>query len=196
MARNRQEVHQRLQQAALELFRERGYDHTTAAEIAAHAGVTERTFFRHFADKRDILFGGEEAIQIALTAALADAPADFTPLQALQHAFRAVCGMFEENRAFSEPRQQVIAATPALREREAGKMASIMAALVLTLEQRGVEPRLATLVVQVGAAAFSYALAAWLADASEDLNTHLERAFERLRALSVADERTGPPHVP
>ncbi len=188
MSRSRQEVHRRLQQAALDLFRERGYDQTTAAEIAAQAGVTERTFFRHFADKRDILFDGEERILNTLTAAIADAPAGCEPMQALHLAFRAVGVIFEENRAFSQPRQQVIAATPTLREREAGKAAAMIAALATALERRGVEPRLAGLAVQIGAAAFSYALAAWFEDASHDVATHLDRAFERLRLLSARTE--------
>jgi AcrR family transcriptional regulator len=177
-------VHRRLQRAALELFVERGYDQTTAAEIAARAGVTERTFFRHYADKRDILFDGEERLQTALVSAVADAPTDLEPMQTLRLAFNAVAAIFEANRSFSEPRQQVIAATPALREREAGKMAAMMSVLASALKQRGVDAGLATLAVQVGAAAFGYALAAWLDDASDGFDVHLERAFEQLRALS------------
>jgi hypothetical protein len=48
----------RLEQAALALYGERGFENTTVAEIAARAGLTERTFFRHFADKREVLFAG------------------------------------------------------------------------------------------------------------------------------------------
>ena len=128
MPRNGEQVHRRLQQAALELFRERGFDQTTAAEIAARAGVTERTFFRHFPDKREILFNGEASLRTALTNAVADAPADLEPLQALLFAFHAVEAMLEENRPFSEPRHQVIAAVPALRERELAKVAALTTA--------------------------------------------------------------------
>ena len=87
MPKNRVAVHRSLQQAALELFRERGYEQTTAAEIAARAGVTERTFFRHFADKRDVLFDREASVQTALTEAIAGAPADLAPMQVLLLVF-------------------------------------------------------------------------------------------------------------
>src|SRR5271154_2837924 len=100
----------RLQEAALALYSERGFDQTTAAEIAARAGVTERTFFRHFADKRDILFDNEASLRTALTEAIAGAPADLAPMQVLLLAFHAVEAIFEDNRPFSEPRHAVIAA--------------------------------------------------------------------------------------
>lgn len=188
MPRNRAEVHRSLQLAALELFRERGYDQTTAAEIAARAGVTERTFFRHFADKRDILFDREASVQAALTEAIARAPADRAPMQVLLLAFRELEAIYEENRSFSEPRQAIIDATPALRERELTKIASMIAVLAAALEQRGVDATLATLAAQVGTAAFSYALTLWAADASSSLGAYLDRAFTQLSLLSSTYE--------
>src|SRR5215216_1953184 len=152
MPKNSAEVHRSLQQAALELFRERGYDQTTAAEIAARAGVTERTFFRHFADKRDILFDREASVQAALTEAIASAPADLAPMQVLLLAFHGMEAIYEDNRSFSEPRQAIIAVTPALRERELTKIASMIAVLASALEQRGVDSKLSTLAAQVGTA--------------------------------------------
>ena len=64
----------RLEQAAMELYLERGFDQTTVAEIAERAGLTERTFFRHFADKREVLFAGAGALQELLVSAVAGAP--------------------------------------------------------------------------------------------------------------------------
>ena len=186
MARNGEQVHRRLQQAALELFRERGYDQTTAAEIAARAGVTERTFFRHFPDKREILFDGEAILRTALATAIADAPAVLEPLQVLLLAFHAVEAMLEENRPLSEPRQHVIAATPALRERELAKVAGLTAALAAALGQRGVEVRLANLAAQAGMATFSHAVTSWFADPARPLHAHLVEAFDDLYALSAA----------
>ena len=185
MSRDGPAVHRRLQQAALELFQERGYDQTTATEIAARAEVTQRTFFRHFADKRDILFDDHESLQTALTEAIASVPPDLQPLPVLRRAFHVLEATFEGNRAFSQPRQRVIAATPTLREREAGRSFALAAAMALALERRGVEAQLATLAAQVGGAAFNYALAAWLDGASEGLGVHLECAFDRLRTLSA-----------
>ena len=192
MPRNGEQVHRRLQQAALELFRERGYDQTTAAEIAARAGVTERTFFRHFPDKREILFNGEASLRTALANAIAIAPADLEPLQALLFAFHAVEAMLEENRPFSEPRQQVIAAFPALRERELAKVAALTTALASALGQRGVEVRLATLAAQAGMAAFIYAVNSWFADPARALHAHLVEAFDDLYALSSAAVSASP----
>src|SRR6201994_4478736 len=117
MPRNGEKVHRRLQGAALELFQERGYDQTTAASIAARAGVTERTFYRHFPDKRETLFDGQAALQETLIEAILAAPPETAPLRVLLDAFSAIEPLFEANRAFAAPRQAVIAATPALRER-------------------------------------------------------------------------------
>lgn len=176
----------RLQQAALELFRERGYDGTTAAEIAARAGVTERTFFRHFPDKREVLFDGEAALRAILVTGVANAPDRLAPLQILFAAFQAVEQMLEDNRPFSEPRREVIAAVPALRERELAKVAALNSALASALRQRGVDGRLATLAVQTGMVAFSHAANAWLSDPSRRLHDHLTEAFDDLNALCSA----------
>jgi AcrR family transcriptional regulator len=129
MPRNAEPARRRLQQATLELFRERGYDATTTAEIAARAGVTERTFFRHFPDKREALFDGEEAFRDALTDAVAGAPEGLAPMDALLCAFRSVEPLLERNRPFTEPRQEIIARTPALQERVLTKTANLIGAL-------------------------------------------------------------------
>ena len=103
--------------AAQELFLERGFDRTTAAEIAARAGVNERTFFRHFPDKREVLFDGEGDLRAALERAVADAPEGLEPFAVLLHAFQRSARDLEDNRPIAEPRLKVVAATPALRER-------------------------------------------------------------------------------
>ena len=72
----------RLEQAAAELFADRGYDQTTVADIAARAGLTERTFFRHFADKREVLFAGADALREQLVSTVAEAPRPLAPLDA------------------------------------------------------------------------------------------------------------------
>src|SRR5277367_1626456 len=111
MPRDREKVRRRLQTAALQLYRERGYDGTTAAEIAARAGVTERTFFRHFPDKREVLFN-EAELHARLGAAIAGAPPKLGPLEVVVWAFQSLAPMFEENLRFAEPGQAVIAQTP------------------------------------------------------------------------------------
>ena len=184
MPRSGEEARRRLQQAALELFAERGYEATTTAEIAARAGVTERTFFRHFPDKREALFDGEEAFRAVLSDAVLAAPEDQSPMGALLCAFRSVEPVLEANRPFTEPRQAVIAQTPALRERVLTKTAGLIDALSGALRHRGVEAAAATLAAQVGMAAFGYAASAWFEDPTSGLDAHLTRAFATLQDLS------------
>ncbi|MCU1668203.1 MAG: TetR family transcriptional regulator [Blastococcus sp.] len=185
MPRSGAEARRRLQQAALELYRERGFDQTTTAEIAARAGVNERTFFRHFPDKREVLFDGEAALRAALMQAVAEAPDGLQPLEILLCAFRKAGRILEDNRPFSEPRLEVIAVTPALRERELAKAASLTEAVAEALRQRDVADRLAGLAAQTGWAAFHQAAQAWIDDPSQSLDAHLSRAFDDLRALST-----------
>jgi AcrR family transcriptional regulator len=188
--RSGEEARRRLQKAAFELYLERGYDQTTATEIAARAGVTERTFFRHFPDKREVLFDKAAVLSDALIGALAEAPAALTPFEALLRAFRSAEQFLRDNRPFIAPRQKVIANTPALQERELAKTAALIAALAEVLKRRGVEGRLATLAAQVGMAAFSHAAASWLDEGSDGLDAHLDRAFDQLRLLSCKYQGT------
>ena len=189
MPRNGELARRRLQQAAVELFCERGYDQTTTAEIAARAGVSERTFFRHFPDKREVLFDGQVILRELLTVAIAEAPVTLQPLEVLYRAFRSVELLLEDNRPFSVPRQQVIDRTPALQERELAKVAALAEALALALRQRGVDERLAALAAQTGMATFRYAVASWFADPAGGLGTHLDRAFDELDGLAASSSR-------
>ena len=186
MPRSGAEARRRLQQAALELYRERGFDQTTTAEIAARAGVNERTFFRHFPDKREVLFDGEADLRAALMQAVAEAPDGLQPLEILLWAFRKAGRILEDNRPFSEPRLEIIAVTPALRERDLAKAASLTDAVAEALRQRDVADRLAALAAQTGWAAFHHAAQAWIDDPSQSLDAHLLQAFDDLRILSAA----------
>ena len=186
MPRNGAEARRRLQQAALALFQERGYDATTTAEIAARAGVTERTFFRHFPDKREVLFDGEEAFRDALAEGVLAAPEDLGPIEALLWTFRSVEPLLQQNRAFSEPRRQVIAQTPALQERVLTKTAGLVGALSAALRRRGVDADLATLASHVGMAVFSHAANTWSDDPAAGAEAHLQRAYAELRRLVSA----------
>jgi AcrR family transcriptional regulator len=173
----------RLQKAAVELFRERGYDRTTAAEIAGRAGVTERTFFRHFPDKREVLFDGQAVLVEALTASIADAPTELGPLDTLFRAFQSVTTLLEDNRPFSKPRQQVISATPALHERELAKLEALSDALALALRARGVPDLPAALAARAGMASFAHATLAWLEDDQPGLAERLDLAERALKSL-------------
>lgn len=181
MPRNGDEVRLRLQEAALELYLERGYDKTTTGDIAARAGVTERTFFRHFADKREVFFDGEAQLRDLLTGAVAAVPPGTKPLPALRAAFHQAVPLIEANLPVTEKRAPVIAATPALRERSLAKTAALIAALADALRARGVAGPLAALCAQVGMDTYSIAIRRWGTDRTDDLHTHLDRAFTELR---------------
>src|ERR1700761_7340762 len=101
----------RLQEAARALYAERGFDQTTAAQIAVRAGVTERTFFRHFADKREVLFGGSALLQERIVASVAGAPPDAGPMDAVACGLAGAAMMLGEfRRDLSRQRHAVITA--------------------------------------------------------------------------------------
>jgi len=185
MPRSGKPVRRRLQIAALDLYCRNGYEATTAAEIAAAAGVTERTFFRHFPDKREVLFDGEDDLHAALAKAIADVPGDVAPLAALRQAFPTVGPILEKNRPFAQPRWQLIAATPALRERDLAKIASLQETIAESLTARGMPDRQATLAAQVGAAALGRAIREWMPDPSADFESLLNEAFDDLTQLGL-----------
>ena len=183
MAKKESDVRTRLHEAGLELFHERGYDRTTAAEIAGRAGVTERTFFRYFPDKREVLFDGETLVRETLTASIADAPAGLGPLDTLFQAFRAFQPMLEDKRSYAKPRQDIISATPALHERELTKIAALGDALALALVTRGVPELRAVLAARAGMAAFVHATLVWLDDPCIGLGERFDLAFREMKAL-------------
>ena len=165
MARWEPDAAGRLREAAMALYAERGYDRTTVAEIADRAGVTARTFFRHFADKREVLFAGSEQLEQHMLEALRDAPPGATPMEAVAACLLASARFFDDiRRDYSRRRQAVITATPELRERELIKMASLTAALTKGLLDRGVAPDVAALAAETGVAVFRVAYERWLAE--------------------------------
>jgi AcrR family transcriptional regulator len=154
---------ERLGEAAMELFSEQGYENTTVADIAERAGLTERTFFRYFADKREVLFGGGGELQELIVSAVAQAPAGAGPIDAAAAGVEAGAALLQERRAFARQRQKIIAATPELREREIMKLASIAAALAGALRERGVDDPTATLTAEIAIAVFRIAFERWVA---------------------------------
>jgi AcrR family transcriptional regulator len=175
----------RLEEAALELYAQRGYDQVTVAEIAERAGLTERTFYRHFADKREVLFAGGLALEELLAAAVAGTPAEASAYAAVEAAMVQVAEVLRGRSAVAPRRQAIIEAHPELRERELGKMASWSVVLAEALRARGVEPQVAQVVAQAGVAVFRVAFEAWVrGGASQDPTAVVREAFEQLRAAA------------
>jgi AcrR family transcriptional regulator len=173
----------RLEQAALELYGERGFEQTTVAQIAERAGLTERTFFRHFADKREVLFWGAGALQELLVNAVAQAPATMAPIDAVGIALEAA-PFSEERRPFSTQRQAIINANAELQERELIKLASLSAALAAALRRRCVKDPAATLAAEAGIAVFKLAFDRWVAETNQLSFAELVRAsLDDLKAV-------------
>jgi AcrR family transcriptional regulator len=175
----------RLQQAAIELFGEQGFEHTTVAEIAERAGLTERTFFRYFEDKREVLFEGADELRHLLEVTVADAPQTTGPLATIEAGLDAVGGVLENRKAFARQRQRVITANAELRERELIKLSSWSDALAEALRRRGVAPPVASLTAEVAMAVFRTAFARWIEESGDRrLGELIADSFDELRALS------------
>lgn len=193
MARWEPGTAQRLQDAALELFAARGYEETTATEIAQAVGLTERTFFRHFSDKREVLFHGQQSLIDAFLAGLDDAPADATPSELALRALRSSAGFFDdERRAHSRKRQSVIDDNPALQEREALKLVGVGRALAGALRERGVDGVAAEVAAQIAVMAFGIAFTQWIAEDEERPFAHIAGDVIRdVGAVAGGLERVG-----
>ncbi|MCK9903463.1 TetR/AcrR family transcriptional regulator [Frankia sp. Cpl3] len=155
--------------AALSLFAERGYESTTVIEIAERAGLTKSTFFRHFPDKREVLFGGDTMAGL-LVDGIAAAPAAATPLEAVAHALDAIGreAFTPDRREFSARRREVIAANPELREREALKGLNLTASMTDALRRRGVPDLVSRVAAELGALTLAIAYERWSDTADGD----------------------------
>jgi AcrR family transcriptional regulator len=179
----------RLERAALALYGENGFENTTVAQIAERAGLTERTFFRHFADKREVLFGGGSALQDLIVSIMADAPASLTPIDAVAVGLEAAGDRFfvSERRDFSRQRQAVIASNPELQERELTKLAALSTAIADALRRRGVDGPTAGLTAEIAIAVFRTAFERWIDEANQnDFSDLVRESLHQLKALAAA----------
>lgn len=183
MSRWQPDARGRLQLAAMELYTERGFEQTNVADIAERAGLTERTFFRHFSDKREVLFDGQDEFLQVFVGAVTGAPAGAAPLEAVAAALRAAAADFEPRRAWSRRRAGVIGANPGLQERELIKLSRLSSAVAAALRERGVGEPAASLAAQAGIAVFHVGFAQWI-DADNTLSFS-QIITEALAALKV-----------
>ena len=176
----------RLEEAALELYTERGFDETTVAEIAERAGLTERTFFRYFTDKREVLFGGQDALLELFVGSIVDAPDSMSPIDAVGTALEASGPVFEGRHKHARRRQAVIAANPRLQERELIKLASIASAIAEALRRRGVGESVAKLTAEAGVAVFRVAFERWITEGQRDqLPQFIRESLDELKAMAA-----------
>jgi AcrR family transcriptional regulator len=175
----------RLREAALRLYVERGFEQTTVAEIAERAGVTARTFFRYFADKREVLFAGSAELAGRLVQAVETAPAGASPMRAVSAALEVAADLVGRDHQHSRTRWQVISANDELRERELIKMASLAGALAGALRGRGVPEPDASLAAEAGIAVFRVGYERWVAGPPDTaLAGVMTEAFDRLTAVT------------
>lgn len=175
----------RLQAAALALYDERGFESTTVEAIAERAGLTRRTFFRHFADKREVLFGGGENVAESVARAVLSAPESAGPLDAVERGLVAWVGMLEAQGELAARRIRIVRASPELWERQLVKFASMAAAIARALRQRGVGETAAMLAAESGIAAGRVASDRWVnGDTTASLRRHLAETLAELREIA------------
>ena len=183
MSRWKPDAAGRLTKAAIMLFAEQGYEATTVAEIAERAGLTKRTFFRHFSDKREVLFSGAEELERVWLEAVSVVSPEASALAMVTAGLDPVAAMFVERHDFARVRSTIIGANPELRERELIKLQNLAASIDGALRDRGVSTNVATLAAQAGVTVFHVAFAAWL---KQDDPT----AFRRLMDTSLEELRS------
>jgi AcrR family transcriptional regulator len=189
MTRWQPDARGRLALAALELYSERGFDQTTVAEIAGRAGLTERTFFRHFADKREVLFAGSELLRERLVHGIEEAPDGLAPIDLVGAALESAAEVFGQRDGATRARLAVVAANPELQERDLIKMAALGLALATALRARGVADPAATLAAEAGIAVMKIAYQRW-ADGTGDasLRQAIRESMAQLKAVATGTE--------
>ncbi|RJQ86807.1 TetR/AcrR family transcriptional regulator [Amycolatopsis panacis] len=187
MARWEPNARERLVVAAVDLFAEQGYEGTAVAQIAERAGLTRTTFFRHFRDKREVLFAGQQVHAELLANGVAEAPAAATPLEAVEAGLDALTASFvPEQREFGPRLLEVTASTPELRERSVYKQSVLAAAIAGALRSRGVGDPAAALAADLGVRAFHDAYVRWVDPSGEADFRKLARAvFRELREVNA-----------
>jgi AcrR family transcriptional regulator len=173
-------------QAAFALYGERGFEQTTVAEIAKRAGLTERTFFRHFADKREVLFAGADALRELLVSTVAKAPGSLAPIDAAAAGLEAAGALIQEGGELARERQAIIAASAELQERELIKLASLAAALAEALRERGVDEPAASLTAEAGIAVFKVAFERYVEETNQQgLPELIRESLDELKAVTA-----------
>lgn len=183
MARWESDAEGRLIKAAISLYDEQGFAETTVAQIADAAGLTKRTFFRYFTDKREVLFNGSYELQERWIAGIAAAAPDASPMDAVLAGLDAVADLFADRLPFAAVRSRIVAANPELRERELIKLQNLAVAIESALLDRGVAGNAAALAAQAGISVFHVGFARWVAQDDP-------AAFRRLMADSLAELRS------
>lgn len=196
MARWQPNARERLEHAALELFVANGFPETTVPQITARAGLTTRTFFRHFADKREVLFAAEKELPGLVARLLAEAPASLDLMTLIEQGLQTVAKTrFEPQRDYLRVRRTVVQADEGLRERELRKLSVLAEAIRKGLHGRGVDELTATVAAQVAVTVLDVSLNRWLdQDGEPPLTELLHDTLGALQSLVAGHGRNALPH--
>ena len=195
MSRWAPDARERLETAALDLFVENGYEETTVAQIAERAGLNRATFFRHFAEKREVLFGGEDVLAGLFADAIRAASPNATLTECLRAAFTAAdVAMTPQQRAKAAQRVLVVAANSELQERGLLKHARIAGSMSAALRERGIDELTSRLAAEVGMLAFTIAVDRWMeSDDDQPFSPHAEAALSDLQERAAELDSRVPP---
>ena len=181
MSRWEPDTRDRLERAALELFVDHGFDAVTVPEITARAGLTTRTFFRHFADKREVLFADSDQMPILATHLVLDAPPDLGPMDVFAQGLATLAKAFEGRLAQLKQRKAVIDGNDGLRERELRKMERLVDAIAEAFRRRGVDDLTAAVVAETAVGVVKVALRRWIdSDGQEPLLAVMTDSLARI----------------
>jgi AcrR family transcriptional regulator len=188
VARWEPNARERLERAAFALFAKQGYDDTTVEQIAAGAGLARSSFFRHYRDKREILFGEQDALASRLADSIKNAPAQQTALEAIETAFAGIAADWftPARRDLVPARNSIVASNPELRERELLKLADIKNAITAALRSRGIEEPSATVAAELATLTLSQTIASWAEpDNTEEFAVIARQVLRRLRTAAA-----------
>lgn len=172
-----------LEEAAMALFAEHGYAETTVPQIAERAGLTTRTFFRHFAEKREVVFLRDRELPTAVRTILDALPSGLGSRQLVEQGLSRAAVELEQWRAPISRRDAIIGSDEHLRERELLKLDHLAAAIEQGLVARDVPAEQAHVASRVAALAFDLALRRWLDAEGSSLQDELDRAWSEIRQV-------------
>ena len=174
---------EKLQVAAAKLFMKKGYENTTVQEIASLAGVTERTFFRQFKDKSDVLFDTSNTMGQRVAAFITDNfDVEQKPLKLAVDGFASISDYFDGSRERVLARNQIIQSNPDLQERELLKRQVLIESVTNALLVK-FDSELSELAARFAVEIFHMAFRKWIESAEKGFAEQVLAVYELYEKL-------------